>query len=70
MGICVFGLFMLFTDNNTMHIIYATIAAIIFGLYIVYDTQLIIGTKNFKYSIDDYIIAALELYVDIIGLFI
>lgn len=66
----VFGIFLMFTNNNLMHLIYASLSAVMFGFYILYDTQLIIGTKNFKYSIDDYIIASLELYTDIIGLFL
>lgn len=70
MGLFVFGIFLMFTNNNVMHLIYAFACAIMFGFYILYDTQLIIGTKNYKYSIDDYIIASLELYMDIIGLFL
>lgn len=43
---------------------------ILYSLYIIYDTQLIIGNKTFEYSIDDYCLAALNLYIDIIYLFI
>jgi len=45
---------------------------ILFVLYIMYDTQLIIGGKHHKksYNSNDYIIAALSLYQDIMGLFI
>ncbi|KAL4461429.1 hypothetical protein ABPG72_015550 [Tetrahymena utriculariae] len=70
MGLFVFGIFLIFTNNNVMHLIYATACAVLFGFYILYDTQLIIGNKSYKYSIDDYIIASLELYMDIIGLFL
>ena len=40
-------------------------------VYIVYDTQLMMGGKH-KYSIDpeEYIFAALNLYLDIINLFL
>ncbi|EGR27543.1 N-methyl-D-aspartate receptor-associated protein, putative [Ichthyophthirius multifiliis] len=75
--LCVLGmvllilcLFMMFTNNKIIQIIYSSIAALMFGLYIIYDTQLIIGTKSYKYDIDDYVIASLELYMDIIGLFL
>ena len=40
-------------------------------VYIVYDTQLMIGGKH-KYSLDpeEYVFAALNLYLDIINLFL
>lgn len=36
------------------------------------DTQLIIGGKHakFQFSVDDYVFAALNLYLDIINLFL
>lgn len=40
------------------------------GIYIIYDTQLIVGNKENKYTIDDYIFAAMALYIDIIRMFI
>lgn len=43
---------------------------ILFGFYLIYDTQLVIG-RNKKYlSEDDYIGAALQIYIDIITIFI
>ena len=50
---------------------YASAGALIFMLYIVMDTQLMIGGKH-KYSIDpeEYVFAALNLYLDIVNLFI
>jgi len=55
-----------------MQIIYAGIGAILFSMYIVYDTQKIVGGKHkkFEFSIDDYAFAALNLYLDIINLFL
>lgn len=52
--------------------IYHTIGVMIFCFYIVYDTQLIVGGKHHQYSfaIDDYVLAALCLYLDIINLFL
>jgi len=46
-------------------------AVLLFSMYIVYDTQLIIGGKHeHEFSIDDHVIAALTLYLDIINLFL
>jgi FtsH-binding integral membrane protein len=43
---------------------------ILWGLWIVYDTQLIVANKDGAYSVDDYIIAAMNLYIDITQLFL
>ena len=45
---------------------------ILFSIYLIYDTQMIVGGKNRKYKIDEdsYILAAVVLYLDIINLFI
>jgi len=49
---------------------YAAAGALIFMVYIVYDTQLMMGGKH-KYAIDpeEYVFAALNLYLDIVNLF-
>lgn len=64
------GIFMMFTHNNTAHIIYSCIAVILFSVYIIYDTQLLLDSSEHSYSVDDYIIATLQLYIDIINLFL
>jgi FtsH-binding integral membrane protein len=46
------------------------LGAIVFGLYLIMDTQLIIGKNQNMFSIDDYIMAAMNLYIDIIQLFL
>lgn len=51
-----------------MIIIYAGL--IVFCIYLIYDVQLIVGKNNIKFSEDDYILAAINLYVDIIAIFI
>ena len=49
---------------------FGSVGALIFSLYIVYDTQMMMGGKH-KYSLspEEYIFAALNLYLDIINLF-
>ncbi len=45
--------------------------SVIYLVYILIDTQLIIGKSNTrKLSLDDYIMGTMMLYVDIIGLFL
>ena len=69
MGLLLFGIFAFFTDNKIINIIICLISVVILGIYLIYDTQLIIGNRKHSLEIDDYIIGALMLYVDIITLF-
>jgi protein lifeguard len=66
-----FGIFAMIFRTQVMQILYAALGAGIFSMYIVFDTQLMLGGKH-KYTIspEDYIMAALSLYVDIINLFL
>lgn len=65
-----FGIFLLFTDNDVVHIIYSCLGVFLFSIYLIHDTQLIIGNHELKLSVDEYIFAALNLYLDIINLFL
>ena len=49
---------------------YCGLGVMLYSLYIIYDTQLILGKFGAEYNIDDYCFAALNLYIDIIYLFI
>lgn len=67
----VFGIIAAFMHSKILQIVYAAIGAMLFSFYLVFDTQLMLGGKH-KYSIspEDYIMAALNLYIDIINLFL
>ena len=42
-----FGFFaLIFPSNNIVNIVYASLGALIFGIYIVFDTQLMMGGKH------------------------
>jgi len=73
-GLCLLniaGLLMLLFGKNYMDdIIFSSISLLIFSLYLIYDTQLIYGKFGVEYKIDDYIIAAINIYLDIINIFI
>ena len=43
---------------------------IIFSTYIIYDTQLILGNHKERFNDNDYVLATMCLYIDIINLFI
>lgn len=61
----------IFFRNDLGQFIIACAGAVIFSMYIVYDTQIMMGGEH-KYSIspEEYIFASLNLYMDIIQLFI
>ncbi|KAF7040072.1 hypothetical protein CFC21_049997 [Triticum aestivum] len=62
----VFGFIqILFPLGKLSHMIYGALAALIFSGYIVYDTDIIIK----RYTYDEYVWAAVSLYLDIINLF-
>jgi FtsH-binding integral membrane protein len=56
---------------DTFEVIYAAIGALLFSFLLVYHTQLIVGGEDRRYQFqnNDYVIAALSLYLDIINLF-
>ena len=53
-----------------MNIVYSSLGALLFSFYLVFDVQLMIG-GNHKYSIspEEYVFAALNIYLDVINLF-
>ena len=55
---------------QTLYALYTFLMTIMIGIYLVYDTQLIMGKFGVGYSVDDYIFATLEIYMDIIRLFL
>lgn len=62
---------MVFVLNiTTLKMVCCLVATLIFGIYLVYDTQVILKKYGEVYSTDDYIFAALQIYLDIIRLFI
>jgi len=67
----IFGIFCGIFRSDIMNVVYASLGAVIFSIYIVVDTQMMMGGKH-QYSIDpeEYIFATLNLYLDIINLFL
>ena len=52
------------------NIIFTYISLVLFSIYLIYDTHLLIGEGRVKFSEDDYILAAIDIYLDIIILFL
>jgi FtsH-binding integral membrane protein len=64
-----FTLFAIILRSKILYILAAAFGIFVFSLYIIYDTQLILGRHKHKLSCDDYILGVLVLYIDIIALF-
>uniref|UniRef100_M4AAF4 Transmembrane BAX inhibitor motif containing 1a n=1 Tax=Xiphophorus maculatus TaxID=8083 RepID=M4AAF4_XIPMA len=78
---CVLGIVMFVTGIITaivlsfkyiywLHMLYAAIGAIVFTLFLAYHTQLLIGNRKYSISPEEYVFAALSLYVDIVQIFL
>ena len=64
------GIFAILFRSEALYTVYTFLMTIVVGMYLVYDTQLIMGKFGVAYSVDDYIFATLEIYMDIIRLFL
>lgn len=65
-----FGIFAFISGSEFMYKFYCLLGVLAGGLYILIDTQLIMGGKSWQLSEDEYIVGAMILYIDIIYLFL
>lgn len=69
-----FGIIMIFIPhdgNSILQVVYGAAGALLFSLYLIYDTQMMLGGSH-KYSIspEEYVFAALALYLDVLNIFL
>ena len=69
-GLILFGVFASIFPSDILTLFFCLLGIFLFGIYIVVDTQLIAGGRFDEFTYDDYVIGALMLYIDIIGLFL
>lgn len=50
--------------------VYGGIAALVFSLFLIYDTQMVVGGKKHELDPEEYIYGALQIYIDIVYLFL
>ncbi|XP_038277756.1 protein lifeguard 3-like isoform X1 [Dermochelys coriacea] len=78
---CVLGIVVLLTSTVSaivlyykciqwVHMLFAAVVAIAFTLFLAYDTQVLVGTKEYDLSPEEYVFGALEIYVDIVYIFL
>lgn len=66
----IFGLLCIFIRDRILHIVYAGLGALLFTCFLAVDTQLLLGNKELALSPEEYIFGALNLYMDIINIFL
>lgn len=69
LNVLLFGLLSMFL-GNWAQVLYSSLALILFSFYLVIDTQLILGRGQLRLEEDDYIVAAVMIYLDIINIFL
>lgn len=70
-----FGFLCWLFQSKIMYAVYCSLGVLLFSFYLVFDTQMMIGNLGDKqhrlqFTVDDYVFAALNLYLDIINLFL
>lgn len=69
--VMIIGIVAIFIKERTLHIVYSSLVILVVCIAIVVDTQLmLIGKHSQSFGPEDYVFAALTLYVDIITLFV
>jgi FtsH-binding integral membrane protein len=66
LGYCIFA----FAFGIYLNAFFCVLGVFLYSIYLIYDTQLIMGSFGNAYSIDDYIVAAMMIYIDIIQIFL
>ncbi|KAK5974963.1 N-methyl-D-aspartate receptor associated protein [Trichostrongylus colubriformis] len=73
-GVCIFGIALaimsLFVYVKLLHVVFSAVACVLFMAYLAVDIQMILGGRKYEISPEDYIYAALMLFVDIYEIFI
>ena len=67
-GLMIISVFMSFV--SWWHPVLCSLLVVAYGLYLIYDTQLIAGGHEYSLTYDEYIVGAMLIYVDIMMLFI
>ncbi|KAM6977981.1 fas apoptotic inhibitory molecule 2b [Aplochiton taeniatus] len=52
-----------------MHAVYGALGAILFTMFLAFDTQLLMGNKRYSMSPEEYVFATLNIYLDVVYIF-
>ncbi|KAL3836677.1 hypothetical protein ACJMK2_022099 [Sinanodonta woodiana] len=56
--------------SKILDCVYGGIAALLFSLFLIYDTQMIVGGRKHELDPEEYVYGALQLYLDVVYLFL
>ncbi|KAG0728424.1 Protein lifeguard 1 [Chionoecetes opilio] len=66
----IFGIIAIFTYSKILYTIYSAGIALLFSMYLVFDTQMIVGGRKHEMSPEEHIFGAVCLYLDVVYIFI
>uniref|UniRef100_H3AAX5 Si:ch211-284o19.8 n=1 Tax=Latimeria chalumnae TaxID=7897 RepID=H3AAX5_LATCH len=69
-NLIMFAFFCIFFYSNVVQIIYGTLGALIYSVFLTIDVQLVVGKQRYGLSPEEYIFGALIIYLDIILIFL
>lgn len=58
------------THRPILHAVYCGLIGLVFSLYLIYDTQRIMGGKKHSISAEEHIFAAVQIYIDVVQIFL
>jgi len=70
LGWCFTSFWFIFFWSEALQVVYGIIGTTIFTIFLAIDTKLLLGGGRFEFDEDDYIYACLNLYLDIINIFL
>lgn len=65
-----FGFFTIFFYSKIVHIVYGCLGALLYAMFLALDCQLVMGRKKYNLNPEEYVFAALIIYLDIIMIFL
>ncbi|XP_036452143.1 protein lifeguard 1 [Colossoma macropomum] len=65
-----FGFFTIFFYNSVVQVVYGCLGALLYSLFLAVDCQLVMGREKYSLSPEEYVFAALVIYLDIIMIFL
>nr|XP_006824271.1 PREDICTED: protein lifeguard 1-like [Saccoglossus kowalevskii] len=70
LALLLFGFIAIFTYSDIVNAVIGLVCALVLVLWLAIDTQLILGGKKHELNAEEYIYAAMTLYIDIVYIFL
>ncbi|XP_059499872.1 protein lifeguard 1 [Stegostoma tigrinum] len=65
-----FGFFCIFFHDRILQVVYGSLGALLFCIFLAADTQLILAKHRYNLNPEEYIFGALILYLDFVNIFL